>query len=185
MIDFWHFYVGLNLFKTIKCRCILLVVSTIPHLKSGPWSSTLCLIFQSSSYQLRGRVIVECIEFLMQQASHKTRSKRQEKWDGYSLPLCIKIIDALWRSRENFHIQTLCVLGHNTRRDSEGNGYPIFNGFLVSFKLKWLPFPFLLSVFKPFKDDFEIFAKLIVWMIFHWDSWKESWFKQCLKREFF
>ncbi|XP_034704638.1 protein N-terminal asparagine amidohydrolase-like isoform X2 [Vitis riparia] len=64
-------------------------------------------------------------------ASHKTRSKRQEIWDGYSLPLCIKIIDALWRSRENFHIQTLCVLGHNTRRDSEGNGYPIFNGFLA------------------------------------------------------
>ena len=69
-----------------------------------------------------------------------TRSKRWEKMDGYSLPLCIKIIDALQRSQEIFCIQTLCVLGHNTRRDSEGNGYPIFNGFVVSFNLNDLLF---------------------------------------------
>ncbi|KAK4591709.1 hypothetical protein RGQ29_016231 [Quercus rubra] len=28
---------------------------------------------------------------------------------------------------ENFHVQNLSVLGHNTRRDSKGNAYPIFN----------------------------------------------------------
>ncbi|KAK3010859.1 hypothetical protein RJ639_012965 [Escallonia herrerae] len=51
--------------------------------------------------------------------------------DGYSLPLCTKIIETLEERGENFHIQTLHVLGHNTRWDSEGNAYPIFTGLLV------------------------------------------------------
>ncbi|KDO46063.1 hypothetical protein CISIN_1g019099mg [Citrus sinensis] len=34
-------------------------------------------------------------------------------------------------SSEKFHVQTLHVLGHNTKRDSQGNAYPIFHGFLV------------------------------------------------------
>ncbi|KAK2988444.1 hypothetical protein RJ640_022281 [Escallonia rubra] len=50
---------------------------------------------------------------------------------GYSLPLCTKIIETLEERGENFHIQTLHVLGHNTRWDSEGNAYPIFTGLLV------------------------------------------------------
>ncbi|KAL5098488.1 hypothetical protein RYX36_002815 [Vicia faba] len=51
--------------------------------------------------------------------------------DGHSLPLCSKIVHTLWSREEKFHIRTTCVLGHNTKRDSDGNTYPIFNGFVV------------------------------------------------------
>ncbi|XP_031274747.1 protein N-terminal asparagine amidohydrolase [Pistacia vera] len=51
--------------------------------------------------------------------------------DGYSTPLCAKLIETLQRRNEKFHIQTLFVLGHNTKRDSQGHAYPIFHGFLV------------------------------------------------------
>ncbi|KAK8469278.1 hypothetical protein PHAVU_005G039600 [Phaseolus vulgaris] len=51
--------------------------------------------------------------------------------DGYSFPLCSKIVDTLRSRDEKFHIRTFCVLGHNTRRDSDGNTYPFFNGFVV------------------------------------------------------
>ncbi|KAI3419966.1 uncharacterized protein J3R85_012902 [Psidium guajava] len=53
------------------------------------------------------------------------------KMDGYSLPLCIKLIETLWRRREKFLIQTFFVLGYNTRRDANGQTYPIVTGFLV------------------------------------------------------
>ncbi|XP_030447052.1 protein N-terminal asparagine amidohydrolase [Syzygium oleosum] len=53
------------------------------------------------------------------------------KVDGYSLPLCIKLIETLWRRQEKFHIQTFFVLGHNTRWDADGHAYPIITGFLV------------------------------------------------------
>lgn len=59
---------------------------------------------------------------------HDDRSRTA---DGYSLPLCAKIVETLHKRQEKFHIRTLCVLGHNTKRDSQGNAYPIVNGFLV------------------------------------------------------
>lgn len=58
-------------------------------------------------------------------------AKGRTKSEGYSYPLCAKIIDALRNRSEKFQIQTLHVLGHNTRRDSEGIAYPIFHGFVV------------------------------------------------------
>ncbi|KAF6139160.1 hypothetical protein GIB67_023213 [Kingdonia uniflora] len=58
-------------------------------------------------------------------------SQSQAEIKGYSFPLCSKIIEALQRRQESFHLQTLCVLGHNTERDSDGNAYPAFNGLLV------------------------------------------------------
>ncbi|XP_024165453.1 protein N-terminal asparagine amidohydrolase isoform X1 [Rosa chinensis] len=61
-----------------------------------------------------------------------TRSENQANLDGYSFPLAAKIVETLCKSRERFHIRTLCILRHNTRRDPEGNAYPIFNGFMVS-----------------------------------------------------
>ncbi|KAL4655091.1 hypothetical protein ACB092_01G425800 [Castanea dentata] len=64
-------------------------------------------------------------------ADSSTRSESQEQLDGYSFPLCAKIVEALFTRPENFHVQTLFVLGHNTRRDSEGNKYPIFHGLVV------------------------------------------------------
>nr|XP_011468797.1 PREDICTED: uncharacterized protein LOC101309081 isoform X2 [Fragaria vesca subsp. vesca] len=61
-----------------------------------------------------------------------TRSENQAKLDGYSFPLGAKIIETLLKRPERFHIRTLCILRHNTRRDPEGNAYPIFHGFMIS-----------------------------------------------------
>ncbi|XP_068652903.1 protein N-terminal asparagine amidohydrolase isoform X2 [Aristolochia californica] len=54
-----------------------------------------------------------------------------ERRGGYSLPLISKIVEVLVISARKFHLQTFCVLGHNTIRDSGGNTNPIINGFLV------------------------------------------------------
>ncbi|KAG9456675.1 hypothetical protein H6P81_001183 [Aristolochia fimbriata] len=54
-----------------------------------------------------------------------------EKRGGYSLPLILKILEVLLSSARKFHLQTFCVLGHNTTRDSDGNANPIMNGFTV------------------------------------------------------
>lgn len=54
------------------------------------------------------------------------------KYEGYSFPLCDKIVETLEKSNRKFEIQTLHILGNNTRQDSEGNAYPIFSGFVVS-----------------------------------------------------
>ncbi|KAM1285862.1 hypothetical protein EV1_028405 [Malus domestica] len=63
--------------------------------------------------------------------NYNTTSESQENMDGYSFPLGAKIVETLWKRPEKFHIRTLCILGHNTRRDPEGNAYPNFNGFMV------------------------------------------------------
>ncbi|KAK6928642.1 Protein N-terminal asparagine amidohydrolase [Dillenia turbinata] len=60
-----------------------------------------------------------------------TSPKSRTELNGYSFPLCTKIVKSLLRREEKFHIQTLHVLWHNTRRDFKGNAYPIFNGLLV------------------------------------------------------
>ncbi|KAI3444946.1 hypothetical protein Pfo_001611 [Paulownia fortunei] len=57
--------------------------------------------------------------------------KSRTKLEGYSHPLCAKIIETLRNRSEKFQIQTLHVLGHNTKWDSEGIAYPIFHGFVV------------------------------------------------------
>lgn len=64
--------------------------------------------------------------------NYNTRSQNHAKLDGHSFPLGAKIVETLCKRRERFHLRTLCILGHNTRRDPEGNSYPIFNGFMVS-----------------------------------------------------
>lgn len=51
--------------------------------------------------------------------------------NGYSLPLCSKIIKSLHNRKEKFHLQTLCVLGHNTKVNSQGIPLPVITGFLV------------------------------------------------------
>ncbi|KAI8545722.1 hypothetical protein RHMOL_Rhmol07G0060500 [Rhododendron molle] len=64
-------------------------------------------------------------------ASNGTRPESKEKMEGYSFPLCVKIVEALQRSRERFHLNTFHVLWHNTRWDSQGNACPVFHGFLL------------------------------------------------------
>lgn len=66
-----------------------------------------------------------------QSRNHGIKSRKLLNLDGYSFPLCQKIIQTLEKSSIKFHIQLLHVLDHNTRWDSQGNAYPIFHGFLV------------------------------------------------------
>lgn len=54
------------------------------------------------------------------------------KPEGHSFPLCCKLVETLQKRRENFHIKTLFILGHNTKLDAQANTCPIFNGCLVS-----------------------------------------------------
>ncbi|KAI3740063.1 hypothetical protein L2E82_30480 [Cichorium intybus] len=51
--------------------------------------------------------------------------------EGYSFPLCMKIVKKLVESNVKFQIRNFQVLKHNTRWDSQGNAYPIFHGLLV------------------------------------------------------
>ncbi|KAM0932378.1 putative protein asparagine amidohydrolase [Dioscorea sansibarensis] len=62
---------------------------------------------------------------------YATGSKHHEHPHGYSLPLCSKILEVLHCRPERFQVQTLCVLGHNTKRDQNGNAYPAIGGFLL------------------------------------------------------
>ncbi|XP_047321949.1 protein N-terminal asparagine amidohydrolase [Impatiens glandulifera] len=53
------------------------------------------------------------------------------KPDGYSFPLCAKIILSLQQNRRSFNILTFHVLGNNTRCNADGHPVPIFHGLLV------------------------------------------------------
>ncbi|CAA0808883.1 protein N-terminal asparagine amidohydrolase family protein [Striga hermonthica] len=57
--------------------------------------------------------------------------KTKTKMEGYSRPLCVKIIETLRKRSEKFQIQILHVLGRNTKWDSEGIAKPIFHGIVV------------------------------------------------------
>ncbi|XP_027342784.1 protein N-terminal asparagine amidohydrolase [Abrus precatorius] len=67
----------------------------------------------------------------LQHANGSTVSESPADLGRYSFPLCSKIVQTLWSREEKFHIRTICVLGHNTKRDSDENTYPFFNGFVV------------------------------------------------------
>ncbi|KAJ1703426.1 hypothetical protein LUZ63_003205 [Rhynchospora breviuscula] len=62
---------------------------------------------------------------------NKNRRGRQTQKEGYSHPLCHKIIVSLLKRPEKFHLLLLFVLGHNTKGDSHGNQIPIFGGLLL------------------------------------------------------
>lgn len=51
--------------------------------------------------------------------------------EGYSYPLCCKIVEALHMSQKQFHLRSFCVLEKNTTTDSYGNARPIIGGFVV------------------------------------------------------
>ncbi|KFK37247.1 hypothetical protein AALP_AA4G233100 [Arabis alpina] len=54
------------------------------------------------------------------------------KPEGHSFPLCCKLVETLQKRKENFHMKTLFILGHNTKLDAQANTCPIFNGCLVN-----------------------------------------------------
>uniref|UniRef100_A0A0E0HTJ7 Protein N-terminal asparagine amidohydrolase n=1 Tax=Oryza nivara TaxID=4536 RepID=A0A0E0HTJ7_ORYNI len=57
--------------------------------------------------------------------------RKHIKQEGYSYPLCCRILEVLHKSRQQFHLRTFCVLGSNTTTDSYGNTRPIIGGFVV------------------------------------------------------
>ncbi|CAL5382186.1 unnamed protein product [Camellia sinensis] len=89
------------------------------------------VVNQNSDSELDVHLIGGFEDASPQRASDGTRAERKAKLEGYSFPLCAKIVETLQKSRGKFHLQTLHVLRHNTRWDSRGNACPIFHGFLV------------------------------------------------------
>ncbi|CAL5394106.1 unnamed protein product [Camellia sinensis] len=84
------------------------------------------VVNQNSDAELDVHLIGGFEDASPQCASDGTRAERKAKLEGYSFPLCAKIAETLQKSRGKFHLQTLHVLGHNTRWDSKGNACPIF-----------------------------------------------------------
>ncbi|KAL6129861.1 hypothetical protein ACLB2K_068243 [Fragaria x ananassa] len=82
--------------------------------------------------QMMSLLVQDNMDVELDHGNCNTRSENQAKLDGYSFPLGAKIIETLLKRPERFHIRTLCILRHNTRRDPEGNAYPIFHGFMIS-----------------------------------------------------
>ncbi|XP_051143848.1 protein N-terminal asparagine amidohydrolase isoform X2 [Andrographis paniculata] len=62
---------------------------------------------------------------------HSNHRKIQTELEGYSYPLCAKIVESLRNRSEKFQIGTLHILWHNTKWDSKGIASPIFHGFVV------------------------------------------------------
>lgn len=52
--------------------------------------------------------------------------------NGYSWPLCLRIVEALQSMNYSFHIQTMCVLNHNTLTGPNGFACPIIRGFVMN-----------------------------------------------------
>ncbi|KAH9302332.1 hypothetical protein KI387_013915, partial [Taxus chinensis] len=52
--------------------------------------------------------------------------------DGYSWPLCLRIVEALQGMHHHFHLQTFCILNHNTSAGPKGLVCPIVRGFVVN-----------------------------------------------------
>ncbi|XP_024313122.1 protein N-terminal asparagine amidohydrolase isoform X1 [Brachypodium distachyon] len=57
--------------------------------------------------------------------------RKHKVQEGYSHPLCCKIVEALHKSQQQFHLRSFCVLGNNTMTDSYGNARPIIGGFVM------------------------------------------------------
>ncbi|CAL5430171.1 unnamed protein product [Camellia sinensis] len=94
------------------------------------------VVNQNSNAELDVHLIGGFEDASPQCASDGTMAERKTKLEGYSFPLCAKIVETLQKSRGKFHLQTLHVLGHNTRWDSKGNACPIFHGFLGGIQVK-------------------------------------------------
>ncbi|XP_026412199.1 protein N-terminal asparagine amidohydrolase-like [Papaver somniferum] len=89
------------------------------------------LIDQNSNAELDVHIVGAFEDAVTNQTSGSSGSESELELYNHSIPLCSKIIEALQNKGNKFHIQTFCVLGHNTMRDSDGNVYPVFNGFMV------------------------------------------------------
>jgi len=61
----------------------------------------------------------------------RSSGKKHIKQEGYSYPLCCKIVEVLHKSQQQFHLRSFCVLENNTTADSLGNALPVIGGFVV------------------------------------------------------
>ncbi|XP_025810911.1 protein N-terminal asparagine amidohydrolase isoform X2 [Panicum hallii] len=61
----------------------------------------------------------------------RSSGKKHIKQEGYSYPLCCKIVEVLHKSQQQFHLRSFCVLENNTTTDSLGNTLPVIGGFVV------------------------------------------------------
>ncbi|KAK9058180.1 hypothetical protein SSX86_023020 [Deinandra increscens subsp. villosa] len=75
--------------------------------------------------------IVGAFEDSAPQLTYSVLFEQENPMEGYSFPLCMKIVENLAESVFKFEIKHFQVLKHNTRRDSKGNPYPIFHGLAV------------------------------------------------------
>ncbi|XVE50269.1 hypothetical protein DITRI_Ditri01bG0148600 [Diplodiscus trichospermus] len=89
------------------------------------------IVDYNSNVDLDVHLIGGFVDVSSNHAKGSSISEGNVMMDGYSFPLCRKIVETMQNRPEKFRVQTLCVLGHNTKNDSQGNAYPIFNGFLV------------------------------------------------------
>ncbi|KAL9255866.1 N-terminal asparagine amidohydrolase-like protein [Drosera capensis] len=88
-------------------------------------------VIEGGLSQMLSDLVDPTIEAEFDQTGTSSKYAKHAEVEGHSLPLCVKLVEVLGSSRLKFHIQTLFVLRHNTRRDSEGKRRPIFDGFLV------------------------------------------------------
>ncbi|KAI3984292.1 hypothetical protein MKX01_011246 [Papaver californicum] len=89
------------------------------------------LIDQTSDAELDVHIVGAFEDAPSNQRSGRSGSESESELYEHSIPLCSRIIEALQNKEDRFHIQTFCVLGQNTMRDSDGNAYPVFNGLMV------------------------------------------------------
>lgn len=91
------------------------------------------VVDQDSDAELDVHLIGGFEDASLQHDNGSTSSQNSSKEEGYSFPLCTKIVESLHTTTSHikFNLQTLHVLGRNTRWDNEGNATPIFHGFLI------------------------------------------------------
>jgi hypothetical protein len=75
----------------------------------------------------------------------RSSGKKHIKQEGYSYPLCCKIVEVLHKSQLQFNLRSFCVLENNTKSDSFGNALPIIGGFVVSDFLSFASITLLVS----------------------------------------
>nr|CAB3468438.1 unnamed protein product [Digitaria exilis] len=61
----------------------------------------------------------------------RSSGKKHIKQEGYSYPLCCKIVEVLHKFQQQFSLRSFCVLDNNTTTDSLGNALPVIGGFVV------------------------------------------------------
>ncbi|KAG8391319.1 hypothetical protein BUALT_Bualt01G0175500 [Buddleja alternifolia] len=117
--------------RNCKSGMISMAHMDFPNVVDVGLSQMLSLVADKDSDDLLDVHLIGGFDDISSQHSYLDIKSTHAKLEGYSYPLCAKIIDTLRNRSEKFQIRTLHVLGHNTKWDSDGIAYPIFHGFVV------------------------------------------------------